>query len=265
VASLQVWRGCQRGLTSCSTPAPGCCAWCSLGRAASLLAPLRPPHGWKYVLSLSLHETWKLHAAHYPTVTPMKGSRESTRCVWLHAVPHSRSTYPRIEHPHLLQILREVGLKHKVDDAETFTACAQRVAANWADAAVSYEPAAAAAAAMKVRSRCASVAARLDVSHLPHSIHYRPCSAGNQGVMSIVLFTPACRLQSCWQHTWRPRPMRCLRLMCSTSWAASPSCRRPGCVALLQSDAPTDIVHRNQLLARSAPPSADAMHGIGMV
>ena len=65
--------------------------------------------------------------------------------------------------PYLLQILREVGLKHKVDDAETFTACAQRVAANWADAAVSYEPAAAAAAAMKVRSKCTGIAARLDV------------------------------------------------------------------------------------------------------
>ena len=63
----------------------------------------------------------------------------------------------------LLQILREVGLKHKVDDAETFTACAQRVAANWADAAVSYEPAAAAAAAMKVCSGCTGIAARSDV------------------------------------------------------------------------------------------------------
>ena len=68
-----------------------------------------------------------------------------------HSVPHCGSTNPISEYPCLLQILREVGLKHKVDDAETFTACAQRVAANWADAAVSYEPAAAAAAAMKVR------------------------------------------------------------------------------------------------------------------
>ena len=69
-------------------------------------------------------------------------------------MPHPRLTNPTIEYPHVLQILREVGLKHKVDDAETFTACAQRVAANWADAAVSYEPAAAAAAAMKVRFEC---------------------------------------------------------------------------------------------------------------
>lgn len=52
----------------------------------------------------------------------------------------------------LLQILREVGLKHEVNDAETFIACARRVATSWADAAVSHEPAAAAAGAMKVRS-----------------------------------------------------------------------------------------------------------------
>jgi hypothetical protein len=51
-----------------------------------------------------------------------------------------------------MQILREVGMKHQVDDMETFTACAWRVAVSWEDAAVSHEPAAVAAAAMKVRS-----------------------------------------------------------------------------------------------------------------
>lgn len=58
------------------------------------------------------------------------------------------SNYYKLPLP--MQILREVGLKHEVDDAETFIACARRVAANWAEAPGSHQPAAAASAAMKV-------------------------------------------------------------------------------------------------------------------
>lgn len=145
-----------------------------------------------------------------------------------------RASFRTNESYNLLQILREVGLKHEVDDAETFTACAQRVAANWADAAVSYEPAAAAAAAMKVRSRCTGSAACLDIFTLTPSNALPPlqCWQLRRHVLIVHGAAADCRLQSCWRRIWRPRPMRYLRRTCSTSWAASPSCRRPGCVAL---------------------------------